>query len=150
MKAQLASTSPVSGWGRIDIERFGGLAAYGMPGSRIRSRGFIMAKDLSISDQALLRELFLSPAEAPSWLRDSFRYHLTRQSDCGPQTVIVGESGVPESIRDAVHDELLPRDPTPPPRSPDRKAPEDTPADNKPAKNVPRKPAPDPPPDTTP
>ena len=156
MKSQPLSSSPVAGWGRIDIERFGGLAAYGMPGSRIRSRGAIMAKDLSISDQALLRELFLSPAEAPSWLRDSFRYHLTRQSDCGPQTVIVGEAGVPESIRDAVHDELMPRDPAPPPsKSPDRKAPEETlgddkPPENKPAKTVPRKPAADPPPDTAP
>lgn len=140
MKTQEMSSSPVSGWGRIDVERFGGLAAYGMPGSRIRSRGYIMAKDLSISDQALLRELFLTPAEAPSWMRDAFRYHLTRQSDCGPQTVIVGETGVPESIRDSVHDELLPREPAPPPHA--------VPPDDKPPKPVPpgtapRKPAPD-------
>ena len=108
-------TSPVSGWGRIEIERFGGLAGYGMPGSRIRSRGYVLAKDLNPSDQALLREIFLSPAEAPTWVRDAFRYHLTRQSDCGPQTVIVAESMVPEVVREAVHDELLPREPTPPP-----------------------------------
>lgn len=129
-------TSPVAGWGRIEVERFGGLAGYGMPGSRIRSRGYVLAKDLNTSDQALLREIFLSPVEAPTWMRDAFRYHLTRQSDCGPQTVIVAESMVPEVIRDALHDELLPRDPAPPPPSatPDTPPPRDKP------------PTPDPPP----
>lgn len=115
MKFQPTSSSPVAGWGRIDIERLGGLAAYGMPGSRIRSRGHILAKDLNASDQALLRALFLAPTEAPSWVRDAFRYHLTRQSNCGPQTVVVAESMVPESIRDVVRDELMPRDTAPPP-----------------------------------
>lgn len=120
-------TSPVSGWGRIDIERFGGLAGYGMPGSRIRSRGYFFAKDLNPADQALLREIFLSPAEAPTWVRDAFRYHLTRQSDCGPQTVIVAESQVPEVIRDSLHDELLPREPAPPPPSAAPEAPKEKP-----------------------
>lgn len=113
MQFSALSTSPVSGWGRIDIERFGGLAGYGMPGSRIRSRGYFMAQDLSPADQALVREIFLSPSEAPTWARDAFRYHLTRQSDCGPQTVVVAESMVPEVMRDALHDELLPREPAP-------------------------------------
>ena len=114
MQFTALSSSPVSGWGRIDIERYGGLAGYGMPGSRIRSRGYFMAQDLSAADQALLREIFLSPSEAPTWARDAFRYHLTRQSDCGPQTVVVAESMVPEVLRDALHDELLPREPAPP------------------------------------
>lgn len=129
MKAQGLSSSPVSGWGRIDIERFGGLAGYGMPGSRIRSRGYILAKDLNVSDQALLREIFLSPAEAPTWARDAFRYHLTRQSDCGPQTVIVAESMVPDAIRKVVHDELMPREHAKPPKHrPDQKTPRPGPA----------------------
>lgn len=115
MQTNLLFSSPVSGWGRIDIERFGGLAGYGMPGARIRSRGYVIAKDLNPSDQALLRELFLTPTEAPTWTRDAFRYHLTRQSDCGPQTVIVAEAGVPDVIRDSVHDELMPREPAPSP-----------------------------------
>lgn len=129
------STSPVSSWGRIEIERFGGLAGYGMPGSRIRSRGYVLAKDLNVADQALVRELFLTPTEAPTWVRDAFRYHLTRQSDCGPQTVIVSESSVPESIREAVHDELLPREPAPPSAGP---------PDDKPPKGPPPVPPPDP------
>lgn len=115
MQINTLFSSPVAGWGRIDVERFGGLAGYGMPGSHIRSRGHVLAQDLNPSEQALLRELFLAPAEAPTWVRDAFRYHLTRQSDCGPQTVIVAESMVPEPIRDCVRDELLPRTPAPPP-----------------------------------
>lgn len=135
MELQPLSSSPVAGWGRIDVERFGGLAGYGMPGSRIRSRGYIMAKDLSVADQALLREIFLAPTEAPTWMRDAFRYHLTRQSDCGPQTVVVAESMVPETIRDAVHDELTPREPAPPPTA----APPKSPPKDEPAKEVPAK-----------
>ncbi|QKV53039.1 protealysin inhibitor emfourin [Comamonas antarctica] len=128
------SSSPVSGWGRIDIERYGGLAGYGMPGSRIRSRGYFMAQDLSAADQALLREIFLSPSEAPTWVRDAFRYHLTRQSDCGPQTVVVAESMVPEVLRDALHDELLPREPAPPHPDPGPSPPKDKPPTHAPPK----------------
>lgn len=135
MKSQQMSSSPVAGWGRIDIERFGGLAGYGMPGSRIRSRGYILAKDLSVSDQALLREVFLAPTEAPTWVRDAFRYHLTRQSDCGPQTVVVPESMVPEAIRDALHDELMPREPAPPPAA---AVPPRSPTKDEPAREAPR------------
>lgn len=128
------SSSPVSGWGRIDIERYGGLAGYGMPGSRIRSRGYFMAQDLSAADQALLRAIFLSPSEAPTWMRDAFRYHLTRQSDCGPQTVVVAESMVPEVMRDALHDELLPREPAPPHPDPGPSPPKDKPPTHAPPK----------------
>jgi len=128
------SSSPVSGWGRIDIERYGGLAGYGMPGSRIRSRGYFMAQDLGAADQALLREIFLSPSEAPTWMRDAFRYHLTRQSDCGPQTVVVAESMVPEVMRDALHDELLPREPAPPHPDPGPSPPKDKPPTHAPPK----------------
>ena len=98
---------PVIGWGRIDVERLGGLAGYGMPGSRLRSRGHIMADELNATDRTALSELFLRPIEAIAWVRDAFRYHLTRQSDCGPQTVIVAEASVPDVIRSCVQDELL-------------------------------------------
>lgn len=105
-----------------------------MPGSRIRSRGYFMAQDLSAADQALLREIFLSPSEAPTWVRDAFRYHLTRQSDCGPQTVVVAESMVPEVLRDALHDELLPREPAPPHPDPGPSPPKDKPPTHAPPK----------------
>lgn len=108
MASELLMSSPVAGWGRIDVERLGGIAGYGMPGSRIRSRGHILAKDLSPTDQNLLRSLFVEPTEAPTWVRDGFRYHLTRQSDCGPQTVVAAEAAVPDAIRECVRDELIP------------------------------------------
>ncbi|WP_159912079.1 protealysin inhibitor emfourin [Pantoea sp. 18069] len=107
MEADLLSTSPVAGWGRIDVERLGGLAGYGMPGSRLRSRGHILANDLSLADQDVLRTLFVQPIEVPTWMRDGFRYHLTRQSDCGPQTVVAAETAVPEAIRECVRDEIV-------------------------------------------
>ena len=107
MQTELLSSSPVAGWGRIDVERLGGIAGYGMPGSRIRSRGHILAKDLTPVDQSALRTLFIEPSEAPAWMRDGFRYHLTRQSDCGPQTVIAAEAVVPDAIRECVRDEII-------------------------------------------
>lgn len=106
MQTDAFPARPVIGWGRIDVERLGGLAGYGMPDSRLRSRGHVMAEDLSATDLTAVGELFLRPAETPGWVRDAFRYYLTRQSDCGPQTVIVPEISVPEAIRNCVRDEL--------------------------------------------
>ncbi len=107
MQTDTAPARPVIGWGKIDVERLGGLAGYGMPGSRLRSRGHVMAEDLSAADLTVVGELFLRPADASDWVRDAFRYYLTRQSDCGPQTVIVSETSVPEAIRNCVRDELI-------------------------------------------
>ena len=49
--------TPVSDWGRIDVERLGGLAGYGSPGARLRSRGSVLAHELNIADQAILRDI---------------------------------------------------------------------------------------------
>lgn len=94
--------------GRIDVERLGGLARYGMEGSHLRSRGFILFKDLSPADQRILLAIFLLPSTPPEWVRDVFLYRLTRQTNTGPQTVTVAENLVPEAIRDSVHDEITP------------------------------------------
>ncbi len=107
MQVDALPLSLVIGWGRIDVERLGGLVGYGMPGSRLRSRGHVMAADLSATDLTALSELCLRPAEAPIWVRDAFRYYLTRQSDCGPQTVIVPEVSAPDVLRNCVNDELI-------------------------------------------
>lgn len=107
MQTDTVPSRPVIGWGRIDVERLGGLAGYGMPGSRLRSRGHVMAEDLNAADLKAVGELFLRPADASDWVRDAFRYYLTRQSDCGPQTVIAPEAAVPEVIRNCVRDELI-------------------------------------------
>lgn len=107
MASDTLSADPVSGWGRIDVERLGGLAGYGMPGARLRSRGFIMAHGLSLVDQATLQELFLHPMEALVQARDAFRYSLTRQRDNRLHTVVVAEAAVPEAILNCLRDELV-------------------------------------------
>ena len=107
MQNEPRSSSPVAGWGRIEVERLGGLAGYGIAGSRIRSRGHILAMDLTPVEQSALRTLFIEPCEGPARIRDGFRYQLTRQSDCGPQTVIAAEAVVPDVIRACVRDEII-------------------------------------------
>lgn len=108
MQCESLSTSPAAGWGRIDVERLGGLPGYGLPGSHLRSRGHILARDLGPCDQQTLHRLFMQPAEPPPLLRDGFIYHLTRQTDSGPHTVAAAEAHVPDAIRDCVRDEILP------------------------------------------
>lgn len=107
MASDTLSADPVSYWGRIDVERLGGLAGYGMPGARLRSRGFIMAHGLNLADQARLQELFLHPIEALVQARDAFRYSLTRQRDNRRHTVVVAEEAVPDAILNCLRDELV-------------------------------------------
>ncbi|MEG0000392.1 MAG: hypothetical protein RR928_12915 [Comamonas sp.] len=38
--------TPVSDWGRIDVERLGGLAGYGSPGARLSSCGSVLSHEL--------------------------------------------------------------------------------------------------------
>ena len=107
MESSTFSEDPVSGWGRIEVERLGGLAGYGMPGARLRSRGHFMAHRLSPADQATLREIFLHPLQASAQARDAFRCSLTRQRDNRQHTVVVAEEAVPESILDCLRDEIV-------------------------------------------
>lgn len=100
--------TPVSDWGRIDVERLGGLAGYGSPGARLSSRGSVLAHELNIADQAILRDLFLRPPQGPDQKRDAFRYRLTRHCGAASHTVVVAETQVPQAIRECVHDELVP------------------------------------------
>lgn len=107
MASNTLSADPVSGWGRIDVERLGGLVGYGMPGARLRSRGHLMAHGLSLADQATLQDLFLRPVQVLAQTRDGFRYSLTRQRDNRPHTVVVAEAAIPESILNCLHDEFV-------------------------------------------
>ena len=100
--------TPVSDWGRIDVERLGGLAGYGSPGARLRSRGSVLAHELNIADQAILRDIFLRPPQGPDPTRDALRYRLTRQCGAASHSVVVAETDVPQAIRECVHDELVP------------------------------------------
>jgi hypothetical protein len=91
---------------RMDVERLGGFAGFGSPGSHLRSRGFVETSDLTQADESALEALFDNPPGGAS-LPDAFSYRLTRDSADGPQTIEVPEQHVPISIRAIVKDELV-------------------------------------------
>ena len=90
---------------RLKIERIGGLAGFGLPGSRLTSKGDLALTDLSESDRSAVDALFDSPVK-PRSMPDGFRYRITRQTPKGPKTVEVTEDRVPMSVRNSVKDEL--------------------------------------------
>jgi hypothetical protein len=93
----------------LDVERLGGLAGMGGPGSRIRSRGRLQGHDLSAADRTHVAALFggaKPPAEHPG-AADGFRYRLTLHSaGAAAATVELPEAAVPECVRSSVSDEL--------------------------------------------
>jgi len=95
---------------QLRIERKGGLAGFGLPNSRIRSRGTVNLRTLSPGDRQVIESLFVGQAPigkpASPVQADAFHYHLTMTTPDGEKTVIVPEHQVPNAIRDAVQDEL--------------------------------------------
>ena len=91
---------------RVNIERVGGLAGFGLPGSRLKSKGELAISELSPADRSALDALFENKARAISPMPDSFRYRITRQTSQGPQTIEVSEDRVPMVLRNCVKDEL--------------------------------------------
>ena len=70
------------------IERLGGVAGMGGPGSAIRSRGRIAIADLGPEDRESLAALFNQGVPAGAGVaRDSFRYRITRQGEKGSETI---------------------------------------------------------------
>ncbi|MBS0562922.1 MAG: hypothetical protein JSR87_00065 [Proteobacteria bacterium] len=92
--------------GRIDVERIGGLAGFGGPGARIRSRGTLPLSALSRADRATLDRLLGQAGPAPP-MPDEFLYRITRQVGARVLSVEVAESEVPAVLRACVRDELL-------------------------------------------
>ena len=92
--------------GPIEVERLGGFAGFGLPGSRLRSRGHVEVAHLAAADRTALAALFEKAPAAPP-MPDGFRYRLTRQTAAGPQTVEIAEQHVPESVKGCVSDELI-------------------------------------------
>lgn len=91
----------------LRIERIGGLAGFGLPGSRLQSRGQCAWSDLSKADQAAVEALFAGKAKAAlPGAADTFRYRITRVSSGKTKTVEVPESSVPASLAARVKDEL--------------------------------------------
>ena len=89
---------------RLKIERVGGLAGFGLPGSKLESRGEQSMSALSAADQASVEALFKRPAAAAGsgQVRDGFRYRITRTAQGRDQTVEVPEAAVPSALKDCV------------------------------------------------
>ena len=92
----------------LKIERVGGFAGFGLPGSHLESRGEQSMSALSAADQASVEALFKRPtvATASEQVRDGFRYRITRTAKGRDQTVEVPEAAVPPVLKDCVTDTL--------------------------------------------
>jgi len=91
---------------RVTIERVGGFAGFGLPGSHLKSRGELSASELSPADLQALDALFKADAHVGESMPDAFRYRITRKIGAHEQTIEVPEDSVPASIRNCVTDTL--------------------------------------------
>ena len=105
---KLGCDSLVDAMGTLKIERVGGLAGFGLPGSKIQSIGEQSISALSSADQASVEALFQNPPPQEEQLRDAFRYRITRTVKGKKQTVEVPESAVPMALKACVSDKLIP------------------------------------------
>ncbi|WP_203426352.1 protealysin inhibitor emfourin [Sinorhizobium sp. BG8] len=91
----------------LKIERIGGLAGFGLPKSRIKSRGAMTFDQLSESDKKSVEQLFATAGKAkPSPMRDSFICRITWQTTSGVRTIEVPEEAVPSALTSVIRDEL--------------------------------------------
>jgi len=91
----------------LKIERIGGLAGFGLPGSKVQSNQF---RRFLTADQASVEALFQNPPLREEQQRDGFRYRITRTVKGNKQTVEVPESAVPAALKACVSDKLIPPD----------------------------------------
>ena len=91
---------------RVQVERIGGFAGFGLPGSHLRSRGELALSELSAADRNALDTLFDKKGSAEPPKPDSFRYRITRESAEGPQTIEAPEHQIPMALRNCVKDVL--------------------------------------------
>ena len=91
---------------RVNVERIGGLAGFGLPGSHLKSRGEVALSELSAADRSAVESLFEPGSKPGKQMPDAFRYRITRQTPKGPQTIEVSEDRVPMVLQNCVKDEL--------------------------------------------
>lgn len=92
----------------LHVERIGGLAGFGGPRSRIRSRGEIDVATLSNADRTVVERLFRSHGQSqPAQARDTFRYRISRTTAAGVETIEAPEDAVPAALSQCVKDELV-------------------------------------------
>jgi hypothetical protein len=95
---------------QLEIERLGGLAGMGLPGSHIRSRAVIEGRALSAEESQSVAALFASPSTtSPTAAKgaDGFRYKLTLHRQDESQTIEVSEAALLLSLQQRVQDELI-------------------------------------------
>jgi len=92
---------------RVDVERIGGFAGFGGPGSRLQSSGTLDTSALADADRDSIERLFASPAPSSAPNPDGYVYRLTRQTLSGSQTVEVPEQRVPDAVRRVVKDRIV-------------------------------------------
>jgi hypothetical protein len=91
----------------VEVERVGGFAGFGTPGSRLQSRGTADTSSLSDSDRDAVEKLFTRAVPVSAASPDGFIYRLTRQTPAGPQSVEVAEEHVPNALRAVVRDRIV-------------------------------------------
>jgi hypothetical protein len=95
--------------GMLKIERIGGFAGFGLPGSKLKSSGQQAMSALSAADQATVEAMFRNPGRQTEsgQERDAFRYRITRTVNGKEQTVEVPEAAVPPALKACVSDKLM-------------------------------------------
>lgn len=95
--------------GTVKVEKIGGLAGFGLPGSKLKSSGETTISALSSADQAWVEALFQKPpsSQKAGNERDVHRYRITRTENGRDQTVEVPEAAVPHALKACVTDKLL-------------------------------------------
>jgi len=90
----------------VTIERVGGFAGFGLPGSHLKSRGELSTSELSPADLQALDALFEADPPAGESMPDAFRYRITRKIGTNEKTIEVPEHIVPASLKNSVKDTL--------------------------------------------
>ncbi len=100
------STKKVEKQDQLKVERVGGFAGFGLPGSHLKSKGEVSISKLSAEDVRVIDALFRGDAHVGSKVPDGFRYRITRKIGNDLHTIEVPEENVPLSIRNCVKDTL--------------------------------------------
>ena len=90
----------------LKVERLGGLAGFGNPGSPLKSRGELALADLAAADREAVDALFAGRGGKRAGVPDGFRYRLTHVSARGERTIEVHEAAVPAAVARCVRDTL--------------------------------------------
>ena len=91
----------------IHLERLGGMANFGGENSALRSTGGLSSQNLSDDDRRRVETLFQTGAPAaPDGAADMFHYRITWETEQGARTIEVPESAVPDTLKNAVSDQL--------------------------------------------